>query len=830
MKVFLKYISKNMFEKKGRLCLLIFSIAMSTALLVASTGLVKLIFDSFTKPYEQAQVSEIAITSATDDPFIDTAKLDTTDLKDLDLQIQIVGVMNENDKISYVQIHGKDAFDGKLDSGTNDFLTSYTEGSEPSCIISKRIADELGLETGSMIRIFLQGEDIVLKVKAVAVNDKLFYADTKNSFHMVVPYEYLNTRLDAGGKYNYIGANLTSGTAKKFVKAFNESQTDYTAYLLSAELEADASVTALLYAMMAIVVIVSAIIIHGVFKLIMTERLTVIGTFMSQGATKKKIEHMVLLEGLLYSVIGGIVGCVLGEVLLYFIGRLVSPLADYGVYAPFNIEPLHIVLGMVFAAVLSVLSAYTPVRSIRKYEVKDVILNRVEPKQKKKIAKLIVGIILLGFSIGVHVIIGKDEDPLTAVAMLTSFISIILLTPTVVKIIAGIIAKIFRKNTTVFLTMNNIRTSKLLRNNIVLIVVSLSAVLMISSFGESMTELVTGAYDDLKYDYSIDNIMENGSDTSTTDLIYEKLLSIDGIKKEDITSSGYNEAKIDGEIVYLSPTMNVMAFGRMMDKYSPIYTEHYDDLASFAASDDNELFLTTKISKAINKKKGDTVTVEYNNRKVEFTVAGVYDGRVYNNGLCIIIKSDVAKRTLNITEVSDFWFSLDGTRAAEDVEKDFKSFLASLGATYNTKAQDCKDNEESNAMLVNIMAIFSYLALIIASIGIFNNITISFHQRKKEFAVMSSVGMTKKKRKNMILTESMFSVVLSLLITTPFLILITGLFTDVTYFLGIAMITEVSWIAIPKFGLVIAAIIFLASLSTMRKSKKLSVVQELKYE
>ena len=75
MKVFLKYISKNMFEKKGRLCLLIFSIAMSTALLVASTGLIKLIFDSFTKPYEQAQVSEIAITSATDDPFIDTAKL-----------------------------------------------------------------------------------------------------------------------------------------------------------------------------------------------------------------------------------------------------------------------------------------------------------------------------------------------------------------------------------------------------------------------------------------------------------------------------------------------------------------------------------------------------------------------------------------------------------------------------------------------------------------------------------------------------------------------------------------------------------------------------------
>ena len=830
MKVFLKYISKNMFEKKGRLCLLIFSIAMSTALLVASTGLIKLIFDSFTKPYEQAQVSEIAISSATDDPFIDKAQIDTAELKDLDLQLQIMGVMNENDKISYIQIHGKEAFDGKLDSGTNDFLTSYTEGSEPSCIISKRIADELGLETGSMIRLFIQGEDVVLKIKAVAVNDKLFYADTKNSFHMVVPYEYLNNKMEAGGKYNYIGANLVSGSAKKFVKSFNESQTELTAYLLSSELEADASITALLYAMMAIVVIVSAIIIHGVFKLIMTERLTVIGTFMSQGATKKKIERMVLLEGLMYSILGGIVGCALGELLLYVIGRLISPLADYGIYTPFNIEPLHIVIGMIFAAVLSVLSAYTPVRSIRKYEVKDVILNRVEPKQKKRLVKFIFGLLLLGFSIAVHVVIGKDESPLTAVAMLTTFISIILLTPTVVKFIARVLAGIFRKNTTVFLTMNNIRTSKLLRNNIVLIVVSLSAVLMISSFGESMTDLVVGAYDDLKYDYTISNIMENGSDTATTDLIVDKLMSTPGIDKDSIVTSGWNMGEIDGELTYISPVSNPIATGKMMDEYTPMYSEHKEELEAFAASTDNQIFITTKLAKAIKKDKGDTVTLEFNNRKVDFTVAGVYDGKVWNNGIMTIIKSDVAKEVFNIKEAGDINFSLDGTRSAQDVEKDFKSYLASLGATYSTKAEDCKNNEENNAMVVSVMAVFSYLALIIASIGIFNNITISFHQRKKEFAVMSSVGMTKKKRKNMILTESMFSVVISLLITTPFLILLTGLFTDVTYFFGIAMVTDVSWIAIPKFGLVIAAIIFIASLSTMRKSKKLSIVQELKYE
>ena len=184
----------------------------------------------------------------------------------------------------------------------------------------------------------------------------------------------------------------------------------------------------------------------------------------------------------------------------------------------------------------------------------------------------------------------------------------------------------------------------------------------------------------------------------------------------------------------------------------------------------------------------------------------------------------------NFTEATEIFFSLDGTRPAEEVEAEFKSFLASLGATYNTKDEDCKANNENNAMVVNIMSIFSYLALVIASIGVFNNIAISFHQRKREFAVMASVGMNKKRRKNMILTESMFSVVISIAITIPFLILLTGLFTGATYFLGMPMVTSLSWIILPKFSLAIAAIIFIASLSTMRKSKKLSVVQELKYE
>ena len=829
MKVFLKYISKNMLEKKGRLALLLFSIAMSTALLVASTGIVDIIFDSFTKPYEAALDSEVAFTSATDDPFIETAQFDTENLTDIICELSTTGVMNDNDKIRYITIHGRESYNGKMKEGDTAFISDdYEDGTVP-CILSERVAKELKLSDGDTIKLFIAGQEVNAKISAIGVNEKLFYSDTTTSFSIVVPYSFMNKAMNADGKYNYISANLKSGKVKSFVSDFNDANTELNAYSLKAELETDMSINALLYAMLAIVVVVSAIIIHGAFKLIMTERLTVIGTFMSLGATKKKIEHIVLLEGLLYAIFGGIIGCVIGETLLYFIGRLISPLAKYGIYAPFSVNPVHIAAGMIFAAILCVVSAYTPVRSIRKYEAKDVILGRTEGKIKGRKIKFTVGVLLLIFSIAVNFTKNESANITSMIAMVTAFAAIILITPTIVKLVARLISRIFKNNTNTYLTMNNIRTSKLLRNNIVLIVVSLSAVLLISSFGESMTKVVTGAYEDLTYDYSIENIISTNGDTTTTEIIIDKLSNTPGIDKSTITPTGFDYIKVNGEDAFITFT-DIIPYGYYFDGYSPLISQDGNDFEEFAAATDNAIYLTTKTAKAIKAKKGDIVTVEGNSRTANFRVAGTYDGKLYNNGTAALVSREQAKKMFNFTEATEIFFSLDGTRPAEEVEAEFKSFLASLGATYNTKDEDCKANNENNAMIVNIMSIFSYLALVIASIGVFNNIAISFHQRKREFAVMASVGMNKKRRKNMILTESMFSVVISIAITIPFLILLTGLFTGATYFLGMPMVTSLSWIILPKFSLAIAAIIFIASLSTMRKSKKLSVVQELKYE
>ena len=133
-------------------------------------------------------------------------------------------------------------------------------------------------------------------------------------------------------------------------------------------------------------------------------------------------------------------------------------------------------------------------------------------------------------------------------------------------------------------------------------------------------------------------------------------------------------------------------------------------------------------------------------------------------------------------------------------------------------------------MIVSVLSIFSYLAMIIASIGVFNNITICFLQRKREMAVMASVGMNKGRRKRMILAERMTCVVFSILLSIPFTILLSDLMTGFCKYVGMPMDVLFDWGSILTYAPIITVIILIASLSTMRKSRKLNIVQELKYE
>ena len=80
------------------------------------------------------------------------------------------------------------------------------------------------------------------------------------------------------------------------------------------------------------------------------------------------------------------------------------------------------------------------------------------------------------------------------------------------------------------------------------------------------------------------------------------------------------------------------------------------------------------------------------------------------------------------------------------------------------------------------------------------------------------------------LMSAVFCVFWSIVLAIPFTILMCRVFTKVMEKINLPLVISFDAGAIPMYSIVLIAVIFIASLSTMKKSKKLNVVQELKYE
>lgn len=825
MKVFLKFIFKNMTEKKGRFLLLLFSIAVSTALFVFSLGAVDVIYKGYEDVMNNAaDGKEISISSNTEDVFFTEKDFNATGLSDFEGMLMATGVINKDDEITYVNFAGKKDCSKYIQEGNMPEASS-----DPVCAISERIAKERNLKLGDTIEVAIAGEKKTFTVNAICAPNGIFYADGKESFTVAVPYDYMETIMNSGGRYNY----MTASTDKDSVEAADEfnaanervkatSLTD-----LSSEKEMTQSTVTTFYMMFAIVCIICCIIIHGAFKLIINERMTVIGTFMSQGATRKKIEHILLCESFMYSLFGAVFGVALGEAILYVVARESSPLKEYGIYMSFNIDSKLIVIGIIFAVLMSVVSAIMPARSVRKLPVKDVILNRMEVKHKNGSLRMILGIALLVFATLGAVINAKWVTDFSMIFTVAAFIGMILLLRKFLKIVSEVFAKIFRKNTSLFLAFNNVKTSKLLRGNITLLVISFSSVLLIASLGKSLATGVVDAYEKLNFDYEISSIIDNNSDKSTTDIIVENLNSLECVDKDFIMPEYSVMGLTDGMNVFITG-VDPLQYAEYNEYLELKSDKYYKYIKQLAASDDNSVIITDYIAKETGKEIGDVLEVEVNNKEVALKIIGKYDGKLFNNGRMIIAKQDTVKKEFNLKEATVISFNIVGDAGA--AEKEFKGFLADLGATYISNNDMMEENKAANQQLVTLLGAFALIALIVASIGIFNNITISFQQRRKEFAVMSSVGMNAKARKRLVLVENMYCVVMSIALSIPFTLLLNKLISKVMITLNIPLPLVFDWNSVPMYSAILTVIILIASLSTMKKSKKINVVQELKYE
>lgn len=827
MKVFLKYVLRSMLEKKARLFLLLVAIILSTALFVGSMGAVDAALDSFVKPrLEQLENKEIFISAKDGEGTFSLDDMKLEGVKDIIPEINSSAIYDSDD-MQVVSIHARtEEYINKKLLLEEHTLKDFEGG---KCIISKRISDKFNLKIGQDIKIILNGERITLEISAISANEGIFYADTKDRFQVIVPYEYIANKYNLKDKYNSIMASKTEESVKDSVEKFNDANTKFAATELYNEeaIKSQVSqITTMFYMMLTIVVFMSGIIIYSSFKLTVTERLPIIGTFLSQGATRGIIRRILYLESLCYGFIGGIIGNALGIGLLYLINYAVSPLKEYGIMEKPNININYLIFGLVFSVVLSLVSAVVPIIRTNKLQVKEVILNTSNNSEVIGIRKFIIGILLLVAVLIINSFKNQFAINLSPLLIILAVSAIMFIFPKIIDFVSKNIFSSLRDISSInALSLNNMRTSKVLLGNVNLLIVSIIAIVMINSLGVSIKNVVTEAYENLNYDLYIDVPVSDTQD------IKEKIINVLENEPAVIKDSIQKECYANGSI----NNSNYIVMGIDPDKYRSYDNyidwdkeEYIKIFEEFKSGDLNGVILSKKIAEKLKLKVGDNFDMKLRATTENYKVVGVVDGKLMNNGVFLLINFQGLPKEYR--ERAPISLILNTSADAAKVKENINKSIRELGGTVSTYEETRDKNIEANKMLINILSIFSFMAVVIGSFGVLNNIGISFIQRKKDLAVLSSVGMSNIQRGKMIINESILTVVWSTIIVIPFSYLVISILSKITKLIGFDMDVSFNINFVPITFIVSLILVLIATIPVLFKSKKLSIIEELKYE
>ena len=484
-----------------------------------------------------------------------------------------------------------------------------------------------------------------------------------------------------------------------------------------------------------IILVTSIFCIRNAFAISITEKRRLYGMLASIGATKKQIKKNVILEGMILGAIGIPIGILSGIFADFVLIKIVNFLiGDYlledmdGIV--FKITMMPIILSIVLGIITIYLSAITSARKASKVSPLELVRNSADIKIKNK----------------------KLKSP-------------------------KIIKKIF-KTGGVIAYKNLKRSKKKYRTTVISLVVSVFVFITMNSFIQYGFNTADIYYKD--YDYNIQIYGEVNE--------LESIIKLDGVKDYTITYS----AKESIEITDLSKLSD---FGKESLKDanwvvdSKTGEEHYEDateksLQILILDSDSFRDYAKKSGISYEQSKDKGILMDYylywtNDEKVSTEriynfklgdkISGKIDEKEYNIEIAGITKEeprgnenvwyDGGILILNYDTYKDMISESSGTlviNADKPLELQEKIDKLNLGVHINNIAEEVKAQKS----MVLVISIFLYgFIVVITLIGvtnIFNTITSNMELRQKEFAMLKSVGMTKKEFNRMVNLETIF--------------------------------------------------------------------------
>ena len=554
-----------------------------------------------------------------------------------------------------------------------------------------------------------------------------------------------------------------------------------------------------------IIILTSVFVIKNSFDIANQEKKKMYGMLSSIGATSKQIKKNVLHEGFILGLIGIPLGILSGIFADYILVIIINYIGNFNdVKFVFSISIWPVILSIILGVVTIYLSVVRAAKKSSKIAPIEAIRNNNEIKINSKKIKS-----------------SKIVDKLF-----------------------GVGGDIAYKNLK--------RNKKRNRTTIISIVISVAVFISLSSFLSYGFKLTNQYYQDANYDIQL--YLRDTNEEESKKIIND-IIKMDNISRYSIVRSMsmifdykkyYNEDVLEyfGGVKDLS--LRIMSVGE--EEFERILKENKISDTNFDYKGlliDKNIFYQegSKNYKEVNLldlNKFKTVTGSINNKDLNIEILKRIDNslmgfqKVYSETPTIIVSDefyDYVVSNYNVNAIDSRSLYIKSTDA-EKLESLIKEYLLDENIN-NYSLFNIETEAKAQRSLITLVAIFLYGFIIVISLigvtNIINTISTNMNLRRREFAMLKSIGMTKNEFNKMINLESILYSTKALVIGIPL-----GLLGSFAIYKAFANGSDYGfifpWQAILIAIFVVYILVSLIMYFALRKTKSENIIDTIKDE
>ncbi|WP_332957853.1 FtsX-like permease family protein [Clostridioides difficile] len=825
MKIILKYIFTNIKERKIRTAVMLLSIVLSTVLLFVSFS-IGLSYESAQRKMAKGMSGTATISVQSKNPDILTNLEDIPDLNAIKSKVGVLESSAIYNKGGYYEEFSLIAADlsqlNKINKPRLENGDSITDFSGDKIILPNRFTSKYKIKKGDSITLQIYGKSYTFQVSDIASYDTVFLRHTRG-VNALLPKETLSKIINKGSGYTRVliesEEEMTENLVNKLSEELSTEKYTVSNTINETKIISDARQKTMPFFLISFFALtLSIFIIYSSYKVITLERLPFIGTFRSIGANEKTVTHILMLESILYGSIGGLIAIPIGVVVLNLMLHGLGNSLEQGISIPTVISPIGVIISVIVAIIVSLFSAYIPVKKASHLPIKNIVLGTVEEKNVSNRSILFIGSIMFILSVLLPRISPENTLYLAGgFSLLGLIVATIVLIPLITNIMSIVFEFVYKNilGNEGKLAARNMKNNKNIIQNITLLFISISAVIAISVVGNFVKTYITDVFRDAE--------LQGFADGKMNEEFIEDVRHMDGIKNilplyvmnNEISGNGVTLSRLEG-------TDNIELYNSM---FAINYTNfEMKKQVTEAFKDKRSVILNEDTLKKVGLSIGDTITLSKDKYDFSYKIVGSFKSRA--NDVEAVIPSHYA---VNDFDKTNYGFLVYTAVNPDAVMIQIRDLFGDTYSWSRTVEEFNNDSLNTISSFLSPMNKMTYFIFLLATVGIINNLLINYIQKRRSIAMYKSIGLSNKQNIKVTLIEGFTSGLLGAVIG----IVISILEIQTIFIVAgpkISMKPDLDFKTFIIVGLLGIIVTLIGSIVPIIKGKKMKLIEEIKFE